>query len=59
MTVRELFERLKNEDPNRKVVISNVLQSPFATVTIKEVITTNELYPDGPIYIRAHNKRRD
>ena len=56
MTVRELLAALKDQDPHRCVVISNVLHSPFAVVPIKEVITINELYPRGPIHLRAESK---
>ena len=53
MTIRQLIRILEREDLSRQVVLSNVLNSPFAVVSIKEVITEGL----GPIYIRAENKQ--
>ena len=49
MTVMELLEAIADAPLDRRVVIGNVLQSPFAILPIKEVVIGEE----GPIYIRA------
>lgn len=49
MTVKELVDILVDCDYNRDVVISNVLNSPFATYSIQEVVQGER----GPVYIRA------
>lgn len=55
MTVRELITILQTvDDLDRQVVVGNVLQSPFAVLSIKEVMEGEE----GPVYIRAERKDR-
>lgn len=56
MTVEQLRKALEGQPPHRRVVVSNVLHSPWAVVSIKEVQTTNELYPDGPIHLVAKDQ---
>lgn len=53
MTVGEIVKALQHVDPNRRVVISNVRNSPFAVLPIKEVEIINVLYPEGPVHIVA------
>jgi hypothetical protein len=50
MTVAELIMKLNEvTNQNLQVVISNVLNAPFAVYGIKEI----KIGEEGPIYIRA------
>lgn len=49
MDVKTLIKLLQDQPPSRAVYLSNLLNCPYESLPIRQVITTHI----GPIYIKA------